>query len=100
MRRMGRTAVTWPKVGEFTIESTAANCTVLNTLVASIWIDNVRDWPSVTVFDRPRLTLDVPGPGIVLRPASPNVPGAGMPKAAVLKNRSTVGSATATGAPV
>ena len=41
---------------------------------------------------RPRFSTDVPGPMIVLRPALPNVPGAGSENAAVLKNFSDVGS--------
>ena len=70
----------------------AANWTVLNTLVASTWIDRPRVWPNVDVSRQAQIQLDVPGPMIVLRPALPNVPGAGIENAAVLKNSAVVGS--------
>ena len=65
-----------------------ANCTVLSTLLASIWIDRPRVWPKLTFRVKPRFITDVPGPMIMLRPALPNVPAAGIENAAVLKNSS------------
>src|SRR4051812_24877481 len=97
MRRIGRTDVTWPNVGELTTVSIEANWTVLNTLLASSWIDRPRVSPKEMLRVNPRFMADVPGPMIVFRPALPKVPGAGIENAAALKNNVDVGSANSIG---
>ena len=92
--------MTCPKVGEFTTVSIAANCRTLNTLFATIWTESTRVPPSGTFLVTPRLTLEVPGPGIVLRLASPNVPAGGTENADVLKNLDALGSSSVIGSPL
>lgn len=100
IRRGARAAMTCPNVGEFTTVSIAANCRALNTLFATICTESTRLPPSGTFLVSPRLTLEVPGPGIVLRPAFPNMPPSGTENADVLKNLDAVGSSSVTGSPL
>src|SRR5579872_3438594 len=100
MRRIGRTAVTWPNVGEFTTVSIVMYCTVLSTLLANACTDSTFVWLNVMFFVSPRFRTSVPGPMMVFRPALPYVPAAGTENAAVLKNAIVVGSLTVIGWPL
>ena len=96
-RRIGRAAVTSPKVGELITVSIDANWMVFSRLFASTWSESERLAPRLILRVSPALRTDVPGPMIVLRPAVPKVPGAGIENAAVLKKSSAVGSLTVIG---
>src|SRR4029079_14444963 len=98
--RMVPTCTTCPKVGELTTVSMASSGGVLKTLLAWMRMDSVRGRPRSMFLTRPMFTRKVPGPMIVLRPASPNVPSAGTTKAAVLNQRAMPGSGTVIGCPV
>src|SRR5512139_1263230 len=73
--------------------------TVLKTLVACARTVTARPLvPRLMSFESDMSTDDVPGPRMLLRPASPNSPAGGTLKAAALKNSAMVGSASAIGA--
>ena len=68
MRRIGRTDITWPNVGEFKYVSMAEYWTVLNTLFASSWMERPLVCPKLKFFVTPKFATDVPGPMMMLRP--------------------------------
>jgi len=73
--------------------------TLLNRLVPSSRSDSTCVPVSRTSRPSEALSCVWAGPMMVLRPALPKVPGAGMTNASVLKKRRSVGESSATGTP-
>src|ERR1700691_4521053 len=91
MARIAPTAVTLPKVGEFTCVSMLANCGVLKTLVACARNSNTRDSFKGNILVNAISKTRVGGPIMLLRRALPNCPGGGATYAAVLNHSAIEG---------
>ena len=92
MARIAPTAVTLPKVGEFTCVSMLANWGVLKTLVACARNSNTRDSLRGNILVNAISKTRVGGPMMLLRRALPNCPAGGVTNAAVLNHLAIEGS--------